>query len=192
MRRSIPAWSEPCSGTLLIIGSARCVYDDVKAAEALGPCARFLINGAALLFEHAEHWLIGHGEKAPNFRGARDAVFETPIKFIHGSVRGDTNPAYFTHLWEKVSTGGTSAWKAVRIGKAMGYDRLILCGCPIDDSGYAAGESKGIGHGCARIGKGEGRMYANYRRTFAVRAQDEGAGVYSMSGYSRDLLGAPC
>lgn len=177
---------------MLIVGSAPCVFDDVAAAEALGPCHRFLINGAALLFERAEHWLIGHGEKAPMFKGARAAKFKTSIPFIHASVRGDTNPAHFTHVWEGVSTGGTSAWKAVRIAKGMGYERIILCGCPIDDSGYAPGESKGVGHSCARIGKGEGRMYANYRRTFAVRAKGEGHNVFSMSGYSRDLLGAPC
>ncbi len=190
--RSIPEWTTPCGGTLLIIGSAPCVYDDVIKATQLGACHRLLINGAALLFEHAEHWLVGHGEKVQEFKRARAKVFTTPIPYIHASARGGTDPIGVTHIWEGVSTGGTSAWKAVRIGKGMGYEKLILCGCPLDDSGYAAGESKGIGHSCARIGKGEGRMYANYRRTFAVRAKDEGQNVYSMSGYSRELLGAPC
>lgn len=186
-----PTWGTPRTGSVLIVGSASCVYEDVKSAQALGPAAMFLINGAALLFEHAEHWLIGHGEKAPQFRRAREQVFVTPIPFIHASQRGGTNPSGVTHIWQGVSTGGTSAWKGVRIAKAMGYERVILCGCPIDDSGYADGESRHISHGCARIGLGEGRMYNNYRRTFAVRAKDEGENVFSMSGYSRELLGAP-
>lgn len=195
MIRSLPVW-EPTGGTLLIVGSAPCVHDDLREAEALGQSHKLLINGAGLIFEHAEHWLIGHGEKVGMFKAARAKVFATPIPYIHGSRRGGTDPVGVTHIWEGVSTGGTSAWKAVRIGKGMGYDRIILCGCPLDDSGYVSGESDGIRHDCKRIGHGQSRgvnrMYDNYRRTFAVRAEQEGHGVYSMSGYSRELLGAPC
>jgi hypothetical protein len=191
--RSIPEWTDKQSGTLLIVGSAACVHEDLKAAQSIRPHAHLLlINGAAQLFEHAHHMLCGHGEKAEQFVRARGLKFpDAPPLYIHASRRGGTNPQGVTHIWENVSTGGTSAWKAVRIGKAMGYEELILCGCPLDDSGYAAGESDGIAHGCARIGLGEGRMFNNYRATFKKRAREEGAGVYSMSGYSRELLGAP-
>lgn len=187
----------PCRGTLLIVGSAPCVFEDFEHAKGLRPyCDVLLINGAAQLFETAQHVLAGHGEKAALFMAARRARFpNAPPVYVHASRRGGTDPKDVTHIWENVSTGGTSAWKAVRIGKAMGYEELILCGCPIDDSGYAASESDGIAHSCKRIGHGErygtNRMYHNYRRTFAIRANGEGRGVYSMSGYSRELLGPP-
>jgi len=192
--RSIPEWTERRGGTLLIAGSAACVFDDLTSAKALRPLAPVLvINGAGQLIENAQHLLCGHGEKAPFFIEARNRRFpNAPPVFIHASRRGGTDPKGVTHIWENVSTGGTSAWKAVRIGKGMGFDELILCGCPLDDSGYASGESNGIPHACARIGLGEGRMYDNYRATFKKRAKLEGQGVYSMSGYSRELLGAPC
>lgn len=181
-------------GTLLIVGTAASMREDYARAKTLRPQAHtLLINGAAQLIEDAEHMLCGHGEKAEMYVAARRAAFPNakPI-FIHGSRRGGTDPKGVTHIWTGVSTGGTSAWKAVRIGKGMGYSEMILCGCPIDDSGYTAGESVGITHSCDRIGLGEGRMYDNYRRTFAVRAKSgEGRGVYSMSGYSRELLGCP-
>lgn len=192
--RSVPAWTDLRRGTLLIVGSAACVHDDLEHAKALRPyCDVLLINGAAQLIEQAQHVLAGHGDKADAFMAARAAKFpNAPSVYVHASRRiGRPIGKAVTHVWEHVSTGGTSAWKAVRIGRAMGYEELILCGCPLDDSGYAPGESDGITHECARIGLGEGRMYENYRRTFAKRAKEEGQNVFSMSGYSRELLGAP-
>lgn len=180
-------------GTLLIVGSAASMYYDLDEAKKLRPMAHvLLINGAGQLVEHAEHLLCGHGEKAEQFIAARRARFpNAPPIFTHASRRGGTDPKGVTHIWSGVSTGGTSAWKAVRVGRGMGYSEFILCGCPIDASGYTPGESAGIAHSCDRIGLGQGRMYDNYRRTFAVRAIGEGKGVYSMSGYSRELLGYP-
>lgn len=189
-----PQWTDRRRGTLLIVGSAACVFEDFERARELRPyCDVLLINGAAQLIEQAQHVLAGHGDKADAFMAARAAKFPNASRVcVHASRRiGMAIGKSVTHVWDHVATGGTSAWKAVRIGKAMGYEELILCGCPLDDSGYAAGESDGIKHECARIGLGEGRMYDNYRRTFAKRAKEEGQGVFSMSGYSRELLGAP-
>lgn len=190
----IPEWTTPMGGTLIVVGSAPSLYEDLKAAKALRPDAHvLLINGAAQLVEEAQHMLAGHCEKADAFVAARRKKFpHAPPILVHASFRNGLGmPECVTHRWRGVATGGTSAWKAVRIGKAMGYSEIILAGCPIDDSGYAAGESDGIAHSCARIGLGEGRMYHNYRVTFAKRAKEEGRGVYSMSGYSRELLGVP-
>ncbi|HEX6007549.1 MAG TPA: hypothetical protein VFY80_06275 [Burkholderiales bacterium] len=167
----------------------------MAGAKLLRPDAHLmLINEAWGAFEHAHHFLAGHGEKVHEFLAYRTRQFPNapPPTSLHASRRGGTDPAGVTHIWENVSTGGTSAWKAVRIGKAMGYEELILCGCPINDSGYFFGKQRtGITVACDRIGDGEGRMYHNYRTTFAVRAKGEGQGVFSMSGYSRELLGAP-
>lgn len=189
-----PPWLRPVGGTLLVVGSAACVFDDLKRARAVRPHAHvLLINGAAQLVRDAQHVLAGHCEKAHLFMAARQRKFpDAPPVYVHASVRsGKPMPECVTHRWRGVATGATSAWKAVRIGKAMGYEEVILCGCPMNDSGYAPGESDGIGHDCARIGLGQGRMYQNYRDSFRRKAAGEGERVYSMSGYSRELLGAP-
>ena len=58
--------------TLLVIGSERCVYDNVERARKLRPLAELmLINGACSAFENAEHVLAGHEEKAEFFAEAR-------------------------------------------------------------------------------------------------------------------------
>ena len=191
----IPAWTFPLGGTLLVVGSAACLHEDVARARAIRPHAHaLLINEAAGAVEQAEHLLAGHCEKAQLFVDYRREKFpDAPPVLVHASYReGRPMPDCVTHRWRGVATGGTSAWKAVRIGKAMGYDEIILCGCPLEATGYFnEAETASFNHTCARIGHGEGRMYHNYRATFAKRAREEGEHVYSMSGYSQSCLGAP-
>lgn len=192
---SVPAWTDKRAGTLLVVGSAPCLFEDVERARALRMHAdTLLINEAAGAIEDAQHVLAGHGDKADLFMAYRREKFpDAPPVFVHASLRSDRPLGRsVTHVWHHVATGGTSAWKAVRIGKAMGYGEIILCGCPMVASGYFNNAETGkFKHDCARFGYGEGRQYDNYRRTFEVRARTEGVGVYSMSGWSRELLGEP-
>jgi hypothetical protein len=194
----IPPWEQQ-TGTLLIVGSAPSAHEDLARARALRPQAQVMaINGAGQVIEDIDHLLCGHVEKAQAFYDARMRKFPDSKPFaVHGTYRdryrdGKPVASCVTHLWKGVATGGTSAWVAVRIGKAMGFEERILCGCPMEATGYVEGESDGIGHDCARLGLGEGRMFNNYRATFAKRAAEEGQGVFSMSGWSQSLLGAPC
>lgn len=110
--------------------------------------------------------------------------------------------------------GAGSAGKAAGIAKMMGYDEAILCGCPMDGSGYFPGEGQGIKQSmnCLRIGDGglargypkpgtggrewmkvqETRMVRGYREHFAKLSQTEFKGwVFSMSGFTRDQVGEP-
>lgn len=104
-----------------------------------------------------------------------------------------------TRWWgPEMSSGATSAGKAALIGLAMGFDRVILAGCPMDGSGYAPGETEGIKQtaSCARIGdaaKQKAAMIRKYKEQMARFAEGKFKGrVFSMSGLTKDLLGAPC
>lgn len=39
------------------------------------------------------------------------------------------------HKWQ-INGNGTSALPASHIGLLIGYDEVVLCGCPLDDSGH--------------------------------------------------------
>jgi len=98
----------------------------------------------------------------------------------------------------EVSTGATSGAKAVRMMLQLGFEPVIMCGCPLDDSGYFDGESqkgKGIPHDCRRVGDPDQNVHRtilNYREKFARLAKSEFKGrVFSMSGLTRKLLGEP-
>lgn len=188
------------SGTLLVLGSARRMADDLRHAKALRRDFHIMgINEAGGGEEDMHHLLAGHTEKADLFMEYRRKTFPhaTPV-LVHAKTWADPKPydKSITHLWRDVACGATSAWVAVRIGKAMGYSEIILCGCPLDDSGYYNEKDTGrFKHACARLGygetKGPNRMFHNYRASFARHAAREGQGVYSMSGYTRELLGYP-
>lgn len=195
-----PEWTAIKRGTLLVVGSAPCLYDDHAAAIKLRPNAdTLLINEAGGAIEKAQHLLAGHADKAALFLAYRREKFPmaSPV-FVHATWRhGMRMPSCVTHKWSKqMVNGGTSAWKAALIGLAMGYDEIILCGCPLEASGYFNPlETDRFKHDCARIGTNpKAAMYHTYREQFARRAKErpEAKHVKSMSGFTRECLGAPC
>jgi hypothetical protein len=96
-------------------------------------------------------------------------------------------------MWRGVASAATSAWTAVRIARAMGYTEIILCGCPLDPTGYFNPEdTHRFSHDCPRVGLDpESGIVMRYRSQFATNAKAEGKGVFSMSGYTLSLLGPP-
>ena len=191
---------------LLVVGSAPCLHDDMKAAFDLYPDAHvMLVNGACVAVEEAEHVLAGHREKAEYFAEARRTAFPFALPWrLHANghkldaQRKAATPSV-TDWWDwSVSTGATSIGKGARIGLRMGYSPIILCGAPMDGSGYFPGESvvgREIRHLCRRVGdpaQQDHRTIVGYRNKFARLAADEFKGkVFSMSGFTRECLGSP-
>lgn len=161
--------------SMLIVGSAPCLYEDVRRALEIRPFAATLtVNGACAAIENAEHMLCGHEEKTAEFVQARRNAFPgKPLPRIHATC-GDKRKPEYRHMFPQVTDwwpytvhmGAGSAGKAAGIAKQMGYDEVILCGCPMDGSGYFPGEGDGFdpaepGSGgikqsmnCLRIGDG--------------------------------------
>jgi hypothetical protein len=190
---------------LLVVGSAPCALEDLEKAQALYPFADvMLVNGACTLVKNAEHLVAGHTGKAEEFVAARKRAFPNagPIH-VHAnwaSKRRASLSASFpsvTHWWEgDVSSGATSAGKAALIGIKMGFWPIILCGCPMDGSGYHPDEGTLTKDpSCQRIGDPkmqERRTIKRYRERMANLAQTTFLGqVFSMSGFTRMVLGAP-
>src|SRR6185437_2276606 len=198
--------------TMLVVGSAPCLFEDVERALKLRPLASLmLVNGACTAIENAEHVLAGHEEKAEMFAAERRRRFpNAPPWQLHACCnlkRLDMYRSMFpsvTRWWpHEKGTGATSASKAVRLCFDMGADEVILCGCPLDQPGYFPGEAKvhqqvsceRIGdHGMSRIGipVQETRIIKAYRTRFKQLAEGEFKGkVFSMSGFTRECLGEP-
>lgn len=189
--------------TFIVVGSAPCLYDDLAKALELRPFASImLVNGACSAVEHAEHMLSGHTTKAEMFVEARRKAFPNapPIRVHANWLRGERLPKKeFPSVtdWHgpEMSTGATSVAKAARIClRALGASEVIIAGAPMDGSGYAATEAK-VPHDCHRVGDPNVQnklSIQSYRRRFEKLAKTEFAGkVFSMSGFTRDCLGAP-
>jgi hypothetical protein len=197
---------------LLVVGSAPCALEDLAAARKLYPSHEvMLVNGACTLVERAEHMLAGHTTKAKQFKWARQAAFpNAPMPRIHANwarpapkkrPTDDRTPRRefpdVTDWWgPDVSSGATSAGKAAMIGLQMGFDVIVLCGCPMDGSGYHPAEGKVSQEaGMQRIGDPKMQQRSTirrYRDKMASLALGMFKGkVFSMSGYTRQVLGEP-
>lgn len=198
--------------TLLVVGSAPCLFDDTARALQLRPfAALMLVNGACTAYETAEHVLAGHEEKAEFFARARRERFpNAPPWRLHATTHPHRQamcremfPSVTDWHPHECGVAATSASKAVKIGFLLGYDEAILCGCPLDQPGYFSGEADvpqhvmcdRIGdHGMSKIGipVQETRIIKSYRERMKILAETEFKGrVFSMSGFSRDVLGEP-
>lgn len=189
--------------TVLIVGSAPCVYNDLYTALQLRPDADVIAVKFSVVLVHAPVAVTHHGEHAE------------PIKALHRQRWGDDVQVYapkklFTAAqrmfidreWHELAgVGGTSAWGAARMAKLMGAREIILCGCPLEPT--APGEpyhhplvyEATKGHG---IGNGRGEPWANERAVFGYRQfiqsdieRGNAEGIVSMSGWTRKTLGAP-
>lgn len=180
-------------GDLLIMGTAACLWDDLKAFNHLHTGDRMAVNMAALFYNNyfsgpVEHVTTMHPEFLP--------LLFFNQKFRHHTIQGHL-PLIHTHrvlhrfagidvqapdcIWNLENHGHTSGLFAVHVGMLMGYERIILAGSPVDASPnfYApAWTEDGYGSPTAQ----------NYWQTAVPHLKGR---VFSLSGNTRQWLGAP-
>jgi len=187
------------------------VFEDIAAARELYPDADTItINEACGGVENIQHMLAGHTVKAEAFVEYRREKFpnwEQPIA-VHASwhrlneAPRDDYPSVTDWHGGDVITGASSAGKAIQIGLKLGYEPIILAGCPMNGSGYFnQAETDRFQKAfmkfgkCRRIGDAaeqQHRSIQKYREKFKELSDTVWKGkVFSMSGYTRDCLGAP-
>ena len=133
----------------IVVGSAPCLHEDLKRALELYPFAFICaVNGACVEIEELDAIVSGHTDKAEIFTEARRKAFPEGKPFDvfanwarPGREPKQEYPSVTRWLGAGCSTGATSAAKAVRMTCEMGYEKVILCGCPCDCSVYVTGES---------------------------------------------------
>lgn len=171
------------SEVLTIVGGARNVWEDVKAAPLdIVMC----INDIGMHFPHKFHYWYSHdASMLPRWK---DAI-RPEYKDINGSVE--------THTIDNSVEGVDKYWKleltteaqnmlamsslfgAIYIGLEMGFRKIILCGCPLDDTGHyydPPGTKTKFEEWCLE-----------YLRT--IGKEDFGGRVKSMSGNTAKILG---
>ena len=164
----------------LILGSAPCVWDDYREAIKLGGYdLHIAINQTGVSFAPVDIWCTMHPENMYKWQSMRKALRLPMPKVItpnrntrgHDAVISQTIPCD----WK-----GSSAAYAVYIALQKGAKKVVLCGCPLDDSGNVlqnGGKQGGYDHfiGSWEANKNLGRL----------------TNVRSMSGATRDICGNP-
>jgi len=172
------------TGACIVAGNAFNLMDDLVAAKKLFPDAPILaVNGASqwvyafALFSYHPQRFMEPPYSWINKQRSLHSEFT-----VHGAHRQDDMP-FVDYWWEGARGKGGSAWGARKVAKLMGFDTAILCGCPLVPGNY---HNHKLGLLMTRKD-----VVDQYAAEIASDA-DWHEGAYSMSGATREILGAPC
>lgn len=105
---------------LVIVGDGETRAEDFSLASRTSKYYEIMIiNKVVNYVKHYHHWVSYHPE-----------LFTTVAEWkglTHSNVTTGIRPKV---LWKHSNEGGTSALFAVHIAKMLGYNKIVLCGCP--------------------------------------------------------------
>lgn len=165
----------------LILGSANCLSDDIKAALDLSEFDGVIAcKGAGLYWKgELDAWVSLHPDRMAKETEVRRARGYPPAARIYGHKMAEGVTHALPYKFEGQNASGSSGLFGCKVAIELGFDRLVLCGIPLE-------------RGQGRI---DGKETWNGSRTFKdgfKEALPALAGrARSMSGWTRLLLGAP-
>ena len=180
---AVPSWKE-YSGPCLVAGNAWTLPDDLERARRLFPTAPVIaVNGAAeevkaiaLFSFHPQRYVERGYEWIQRQKKIHNEFTVHSSKFV-------IDCPWVEYWWPETHGGGSSAWGARKLALYLGFDLVVLVGCPLVPGEYA--------------GHKPGRMMAKEKYTsgYAIDIEQDvtwHAGAYSMSGRTKEILGSPC
>jgi hypothetical protein len=196
--RGCGRWTNSCKGKrVLVVGSARCVWDDLAAFGPIGRYEVMAINDAIMHFPIVHHAFSHDRKWLPRWLEARRPRYVQVGEPIAAHTVMDRCVGLSATIWPWQGIG-TSALGAVLTALAMGYDRIVILGVPLDNSGHYFDPLPGTNFGPMTKYIGTNFETAVPPQNGKVRYWSElkAAGVLddrirSMSGRTRDVLGAP-
>ena len=181
-REILPPFS--FTGSCIVAGNAWCLHEDLAAArKIIGDSPVIAVNGAsrevkaiALYSVHPQRFI----EKGSEWLRHQRRLFGDGFT-VHSSNKPKHGDLPYVQYWWTIPGGGGSAWGARKVAKLMGFDTVVLCGCPLLPGNYT-GHRMGL-----NMTKPE--IVGQYASEIASDT-DWHKGCYSMSGKTRDILGA--
>jgi hypothetical protein len=142
-----PSCAGNFKGAAVVLGSARCIWEDLDKID-LTKVEVIAINNMIMHFKgRVHHGISLHPEEPPLWRQLRwtnqceesyvvthSHRFPTHIKHPSGEFKTEHGLDY---IWViEGGRGGSSGLFACMVGLALGYDKIILAGIPIDGTGH--------------------------------------------------------
>jgi hypothetical protein len=175
-------------GTVLVVGTAEPMMHDFLRARnhvmrkgkpapvAIGVnrTCQFIATDANFCLDrdNAEYWKFVAINKSAKWHSCQPGG-----AFAHRSF------PWIDAWWPGVAGSGTSAWGAAKVAFMMGFDSVILCGSPLEQGPYADGlYAKTFQDDMQTI---------NQMRMLIEQDTWMHPHVSSMSGWTREFLGAP-
>ena len=172
-----------------IVAGGRTVWDDlallgIRGGDGQGwhiMCVNDVVMHYPGRVEHMysnDHRMIGHWLAARRPSTVRNWG---PVKYTHSCRVGGK----YSWPWPG---HGTSSLNAVYTCLAMGYDKIVLCGVPLDNSGHYFEPPWVVTNFENEVGTREDGTMMYWDGAKKKHFQGK---VFAMSGRTRDLLGAP-
>lgn len=176
-----PSYLGKFKGNLIILGGARCVWDDYLELKATGFDGSVMaVNDVGMYFDGPlNHWVSMHANYLTHWVALRKG---------HSMNEGltHTRESYpGIHVaWDIQNYGWTSGTFAAQVALCLGYDQIVLCGIPQDGTGRFMDPPwmPGGEHNDANSKKAF--------RNIVENAPELKQRVRSMSGWTREVFGA--
>ncbi len=164
------------SKTLIVVASAKCAWDDMEAALDIAPSAEIMaVNDIGMHIPNSiKHWYSNDVKMLVNWYNARRPTYNRDI-FLHSNFDGREGVRHWPDM-----VAGNSSVNAVCVGLELGYDRVYLCGAPLDDTGHYFDPH------WIKTSYNNDCEFDEWRRRSVLFA----GRVFSMSGKTREILNA--
>lgn len=186
------------TGTLIVLGSAAGGLEEFARVRAARPDAEVGTVGHAAALVPAQFLFTDHYEMHEKLR-ALQAPYNTAFTTHCARSSGwEKWKRWVDFWWDWPRAQATSAQSAIRVGLAVGFREIILCGCPIE-AGRIQHPDQREKDGNAwpppnkflrRSGQKELEDFRLFFVRFARECNWRGR-VFSMSGFTRETLGEP-
>jgi hypothetical protein len=177
---NLPAIANQYSGRLLIMGGARCVWDDLEALGEFNGDKMAINDIGSHYHGYIRHWTTLHPAYMKWWMDYR--MGHNYGNRGHVQTHSFKHHPDIAHYWPLEDIGGSSGLAGILIGLLLGYSEIVLAGIPMDGSGHYFDPVKAKS---GLLGSGNDQPWFWCRdNVFAGR-------VKSMSGKTRGWLGAP-
>lgn len=205
VEKSITTYDRRHDGTLLIVGGSENAMREYSHARSMRPDAMTMTIGHASGFVRSDFVVTDHYEVMLELRrlqdtfGSDDDHYTTHCTF---SNRATEYPG-IDYWWRWRRSEASSVQTAIRIGLYVGFDEIILCGCPLEHGKIQHplqikkdGDDWPPPRDRRKYGSKPGmntseEILESFRRHFVQFADDWYGKVFSMSGFTRTVLGPP-
>ncbi len=158
----------------LVIGGAECVEADLAALGEWDAVVFACNDFAAKYPGHIDHFCTLHPEKLHKWRKARqDKGLNTDFEAHSHKRRALCGEVTLHTEW-----GGSSGLFCVTVARELGFERIVLCGVPMDVRPHFDRPK-------------DWTDAMHYRRHWEKRAYEFKPFARSMSGWSSEFLGKP-
>uniref|UniRef100_A0A6H1ZEI0 Uncharacterized protein n=1 Tax=viral metagenome TaxID=1070528 RepID=A0A6H1ZEI0_9ZZZZ len=195
-RGNLPPVAGNFGGTLALVAGGWPVWQDFMALEAMEatpwPHDIMVVNDIGIFLPRPlTHWVSYHSDQLPHLVALREGHLGNSQIKRHIHTHGAPKPEGAECRWEFEAAGGTSTLFGVRVALAMGYDRVVLCGAPMDSGGHAwtPPPEMWVPDSFVKHGRfGNERLEQDWLQ---ARDNEFSGRVRSLSGRTREWLGCP-